>query len=276
MSESTLVMLEAHGPNLVLALNDPRRLNALSPEMRHALHDALRDAADDESVRSIILTGAGRAFCSGGAMGSELVESAVGWMDFYEDVYSLMEYMRGYPKPIIAAVNGLCYAAGVILISYCDMVVASNDATFCYIEARMGMGGAGTAVHHVGPQWAKFLILTGEEISAQQAARIGLVMTTAAPDDLLPFALRIGSRIAAVPAHVAAMNKRHVNAEMDAAGWSASRDLSSLLYAVLNASLSEMVTPEGEALFGILRERGLRAFIEARDREFQEPLLSEE
>ena len=241
--------------------------------MRDGLREQLRGAHDDDDVRAIVLTGSGRAFCSGGDMGSGLVSTPAEWLDFYAEVYSLLDYMHTYPKPIVGAINGLCYAAGLILAKYCDFVIASETASFCYIEARAGMGGIGTAIHSVGPQWAKFLILTGEEISAERAERIGLTLMTVKPEDLVETCVRIGERTAAMSPHVVALNKRHVNAELDALGWYASRDTSSLLYSVMNASLSRVSDSEGNPLFEILANEGLRGFIRARDREFKDRLL---
>jgi enoyl-CoA hydratase/carnithine racemase len=270
------VRYETNAHVATITLDDPTRLNAITPEMHAQLRAALDTAIDDDQIRSVILTGTGRAFSSGGALGQETGGSMFDWLDFHDRFFELATAFRNSPKPVVVAVNGLCFGAALILVGYCDIVIAARSATFCFIEARMGGGVPGNLHHLVGPQWAKFLALTGEEISATRASRIGLILDTVEDDELAGTADAIATRIAAMPVAATRLNKRLLDRSLDISGWPTTTELTAGLMSAANTGLDEATNVDGERLSTVLRENGLRAFIQARDAAFHEPLLPEQ
>jgi methylglutaconyl-CoA hydratase len=192
-----LVLYEVRQQTAILTLNRPDRRNALSHDMIAALHDAVNRAADDGGVRSVILTGAGPAFCSGLDL-AELQESlgahrepspvwddAILLANLYDRIYRL-------PKPTVAAINGPALAGGAGLVTVCDLAVSVPDARLGYPGVRRGLVAALLMPHllrHVGERAARYLLLTGESISGEEAKAIGLVNDVAEPKRLLDKAL---------------------------------------------------------------------------------------
>ncbi len=192
-----LILYEVRGSSAVLTLNRPDSRNALSRGLIAALHQAVDSAAADPAVRSLVLTGAGTAFCAGMDL-AELRES-VGvpkestpvWDDalqlarLYDRIYRL-------PKPSVAAVNGAAVAGGAGLVSVCDLAVAVPGAKLGYPEVRRGLVAAMVMPHlmrHVGERTARYLLLTGELIDAAEAQRVGFLNAVVPADKLLETAL---------------------------------------------------------------------------------------
>jgi methylglutaconyl-CoA hydratase len=199
-----LVRYEIRGPSAVLAMHRPEKRNALSRDLVGALYEAFARARFDAAVRCVILTGTGGVFCSGmdlaelqeatrsGAEESPVWEDAVRLGALYELIYSL-------PKPTIAAVNGTAVAGGAGLAAVCDLAVTVPGAKFGYPEVRRGLVAAMVLPHLlrlVGERTARYLLLTGVLIEAEEALRSGLVNAIAAPDRLLEHALAWGNAVA--------------------------------------------------------------------------------
>ncbi len=200
-----LVLYEMRPPAVVLTLNSPDRRNALSRSLIAALSDAVARAAADPAVRCLVLTGAGSSFCAGMDL-AELQESiAEGQPGPYPqrkesrvwDDALLLAYLydRIYtcPKPTVAAVNGAAVAGGAGLVSVCDLAVALAEARFGYPEVRRGLVAAMVMPHllrHVGERTARYLLLTGELIDAEEALRAGFVNAVAPPGRLMETALQ--------------------------------------------------------------------------------------
>jgi methylglutaconyl-CoA hydratase len=193
-----LVLYERLPPAAVLTLNRPDRRNALSRALIAALADAFGSAADDVQVRCIILAGAGPSFCAGMDL-AELQESLTApgeespvWQDALR-LANLYERIYASPKPTIAAVNGAAMAGGAGLVTVCDVAVAAPDAKFGYPEVRRGLVAAMVMPHllrHVGERAARWLLLTGEVIGAEEAERVGLVNAVAPEGRLAETALQ--------------------------------------------------------------------------------------
>lgn len=193
-----LVRYELHQPAVVLTLNRPDRRNALSRDLIAALTEAFGRARDDATARCVILTGAGNAFCAGMDL-AELQESLTEgkgkqtpvWDDALR-LAKLYDLMYTLPKPTIAAVNGAAVAGGAGLASACDLAVAVPEARFGYPEVRRGLVAAMVMPHllrHVGERTARYLLLTGELIDAEDACRLGLINAVAPAEQLLTRAL---------------------------------------------------------------------------------------
>ncbi len=194
----SLVLYEVRPPAAVLTLNRPDRRNALSRPLIAALSDAVSRAADDARARCIILTGAGSAFCAGMDL-AELKESLTRKEEespVWHDALSLAAlYERIYTsaKPTIAAANGAAVAVGAGLVSVCDLAVAAPTARFGYPEVRRGLVAAMVMPHllrHVGERTARYLLLTGELIGADEALRAGFLNAVAPAERLMETAMQ--------------------------------------------------------------------------------------
>ena len=264
--EQRFVRYAVDGNVAVIALNDGGRLNPIGTEMREGIEDALTLAEHDDNVGCIVLTGEGRAFSSGADMsGGPPATTSHEWYVYHEKVETFLTRVHGAKKPIVAAVNGMCHGLGLILAAHCDLVVASDKASFGLIESRMGSAGAGVFPLLIGAQWTKFLILTGETISAQKACEIGLVLAVVEDARLHERSLSLAQRIASMPRAAAFLNKRNVDGTLDIMGWAANRPFTTTHTAVVDAMLPLAQNARGEVLMDVLRTDGLRAFIKARD-----------
>lgn len=192
-----LVLYEVRGPAAVLTLNRPDRRNALSRSLIAALGAAFERAAQDPAARTVIVTGAGPSFCAGMDLAElqESVTQGTGPTPVWDDALRLASvYERIYtlPKPTVAAVNGAAVAGGAGLVSVCDLAVAVPAARFGYPEVRRGLVAAMVMPHllrHVGERTARYLLLTGELIDAEEAQRCGFVNAVVPADQLLNRAL---------------------------------------------------------------------------------------
>jgi methylglutaconyl-CoA hydratase len=200
----TLVLYEVRGTSAVLTLNRPDSRNALSRGLIAALHEAVERAGTDPAVRALVLTGAGSAFCAGmdlaelreslsaGTHDSPVWDDALHLARLYERIYSL-------PKPSVAAVNGAAVAGGAGLVSVCDLAVSAPGAKFGYPEVRRGLVAAMVMPHlmrHVGERAARYLLLTGELVGADDALRMGFVNAVVPAEKLLETALAWGRSLA--------------------------------------------------------------------------------
>ena len=183
-AQAAPVLLEAkHGAIATLVMNRPDRLNALNNELTSALNTALNRIAEDESVRVVVLTGAGRAFCSGGDLGAIGKGRASGQTQGLEPLLragmQAVLTMRVMPQPVIAAVNGPAAGAGMNIALAADIRIAAEEATFGQNFAKVGLfpdfGGTYFLPQLVGPSRAAELFYTGEMIDAKTALRLGIV-----------------------------------------------------------------------------------------------------
>ncbi len=179
----------------ILALDRADKRNALSRRLIADLTAAFAAADADPGVRSIVLTGSGPAFCAG--MDLDELRGTLGASreEIWEDAHRLSELFQrihASGKPTIAAVNGAAVAGGAGLMTVCDLAVAVPAAKFGYPEVRRGLVAAMVLPHllrHVGERAARWMLLTGEFVDAEEARRIGLVNAVVSAEELLPTAL---------------------------------------------------------------------------------------
>jgi len=194
---------------LTLTLNRPQRLNAIDEPTARALLQALRDADADPQVRALLLRGAGRAFCAG----RDISEPPT--PEILELVQGVSRAMVECSKPIVCAVHGWVVGAGVEWMLDTDLVVAARSARFMLPEASIGVfvtGGITSMLPRVaGLMRAKALLLLGEEFSAEQAERWGLVSRVVDDASLDDEALQLAGRLAALDPRVASRFKRVLN-----------------------------------------------------------------
>lgn len=184
---STLEVTYPRPEIAVLTLNRPDRLNALSYELVEDLHSTLDALAVDNGCRVVVLTGAGRGFCSGldlsapsppeAGGGTEFPRSGMRWQERIADLTAKIHRLR---QPVIAAVNGAAYGGGFGIALACDIRIASPSARFCTQFIKLGLGGCDIGVSYtlpriVGAGAAFDLILTARAVDADEALRLGIV-----------------------------------------------------------------------------------------------------
>src|SRR5689334_10316090 len=209
-----------------LTLNRPDRLNALGDTLRPDLLDAVLKCGADDGVGAIVITGAGRGFCSGGDVKSMSERDEAGQLasTLDEQLASVRDRcvlaMRDCPKPIIAAINGAAAGAGMNLALACDIRIASSAAKFNQAFVKRGIppdwGGSWLLPRVVGTAKACELIFTGDTIDAAEALRLGIVNSVAAPEKLMEEAHALAARIAAGPPVALRLSKRAIYRNLEA------------------------------------------------------------
>ncbi|HXQ60072.1 MAG TPA: enoyl-CoA hydratase-related protein [Acidimicrobiales bacterium] len=195
------VLYERTGHVSTISYNRPEALNAVNGEMRRDLNDAFGRFRDDEEAWVGIVTGLGRAFCAGADLRGGAGATGEFGGTFWEKP-TLNSFESGWEiyKPVIAAVNGHCIGYGLTLVTWCDFVLASEEATFGYPEVRLGipaMVGAIRLPQRIGWADAMEMLLTGERIDAEKARQIGLVWRVIPPDALMAEARALADRLVA-------------------------------------------------------------------------------
>jgi 2-(1,2-epoxy-1,2-dihydrophenyl)acetyl-CoA isomerase len=205
----------------LLTLNRPDVLNSFTRELSQALHDALRAIAADDSVRAVVLTGAGRGFCAGQDLAEAMPKDGVipDLGDFVRDSWNpVISAIRHLEKPVICAVNGVAAGAGANLALACDILFASTSATFVQSFAKIGVipdsGGTFILPRLVGLHRATAMTMLAEKMTADQAKDWGLVHQVVAPDQLLEVALKTAKHLATQPTRALGMIKRAFNQSM--------------------------------------------------------------
>ena len=194
-------LLDEDNGNFVLTLNRPDKLNAVTHDMGLELRDILHTINMDHDSRTLIITGAGKGFCSGADVsGSAQKDSLNAWTGVWDSVF---EQLRSFRRPIIGAVNGVAAGLGFSLSTACDIRIASEQARFTSIFVRRGLGVdcglSFTLPRLVGISNALQLMYTGNIIDAQTALGMGLVSQVVPADELLPTASALASKIAENP-----------------------------------------------------------------------------
>lgn len=192
---------------LIVTLNNPENLNALGVDISRELKEALGQAGEDESVRVIMIRGAGRAFSSGGNL-SDMRESLSAdpgkyMEDLTREVYPSIKAVMEINKPIVAAVHGFAYGAAFNLVMACDMAIAAEGTIFCESFIRLGLipGGLATTLlpRIIGFKRAAEICMTGREVSAEEALSLGLVNKLVAREELDEEAMKMADGLAAGP-----------------------------------------------------------------------------
>lgn len=253
----SVVLLERPGPGVaLLRLNRPDRLNALNMAVREELARHLTELAGDDSIRCVVITGDEKAFAAGADV-AELAERTPTDAAFTRSRVAWVA-MERYRRPIIAAVNGFALGGGCELAMHCDIIIAGEGAKLGQPEVKLGImpgaGGTQRLVRAVGKFAAMRWLLTGDLLGAAEAHRLGLVSEVVVDDRVLPHALEIAGRIAA-------LSPVAVTAIKEAVLLGADLPLEAALR--LEAQSFQMLFATED------RTEGIRAFIEKRKPEFK-------
>lgn len=267
-----VVLYERRGPAAWITINRPEKLNALSVAVVNALRERLREIADDESVKVVVLTGAGRAFSAGYDLSEEVedrIEGADRWRTGLAHDVDLAMELWSLPRPTIAAVRGWCLAGACELAMACDMIVATEDARFGEPEIRYGSGPVALIMPFVlGQKKTNELLFTGDTIDAAEAHRCGLINRVVPAAELEAAVDELVRKIAPTPLPVLRLTKLALTRAYEAMGLRAAVATNLDLSAILNAA----DTPEQREFDRIVAADGLKAALRWRDERYAEQM----
>jgi len=216
------ILFEKEGGIALITLNRPEKLNALNLPMMEELTKAVEDVVNDEDVRVLLLTGAGRGFCAGADTGGQAERAAIR-ADGQRMVKSrhnqvaplgISIFLHKMEKPTICAVNGVAVGIGLSIALACDIRIASENARFGALWVRRGLipdgGGTYYLPRLIGTSRALELMYTGDIIDAREAERIGLVSRVVSQEELMPATKELAGKIAKGPAVALELTKRSV------------------------------------------------------------------
>jgi enoyl-CoA hydratase len=257
-----------------VTLNRPEKLNALSVDLQEELLDCLQQADDDRDIRVMTLRANGRAFSSGyDISGPATPEAAERAQERRDNIRSDIHGMKQTPnrwaqvwnlsKPVIAGVHGYCVAGGTDLALHCDIIIAAEDAQIGFPAVRsMGAPPTHMWTYLVGPQWAKWFLLTGESVSGKKAEEIGLVWKSVPRDDLDGEVEDLAQKMAKIPWELLAANKSISNKALELMGRTTLQQLAAEVDAIAHQA------PVVKEFNRIAREEGIKSALEWRDRPF--------
>ncbi|HEY7916016.1 MAG TPA: enoyl-CoA hydratase-related protein [Acidimicrobiales bacterium] len=269
------VLTERIGAVVRLTLNRPARHNPLTPRCIRELLDAVARAGSDPDVRAVVIRGSGPSFSSGyGILPDDILPDDTGLGDtgpagIEGDVAAMVDLAAGWAQvwdcsiPVVAQVHGNCLAGGTDLALHCDIVVAAEDARIGFPPVRsMGVPPTNMWLYHLGPQWTKRLLFTGDTVSGSEAAAIGLVQAAVPASELDDQVLALATRIALVGRDMLTANKRVINEGVELMGRSRLQRFAALNDAVAHRS------PDARAFTARAGEVGLKQAVRERDAPF--------
>ncbi len=260
--ESFLYEHDADTAVATITLNRPERLNALTFQVYDELRNAFRSLDAEPGVRAIVITGAGRGFCSGGdvedIIGELFARDAEGLLDFTRMTCDLILAMRECRRPIVGALNGTVAGAGAVIATACDVRIAAESAKIAFLFTKVGLSGADMGASWLLPRIVGFgrateLLMTGDFIDAAEAHRIGLYNRLVPDGQALPESMVLAEKLARGPSHALGVTKRALNSEADL-------DLAAALEAEATAQAACMLDPNFREAYD--------AFVEKRQPDF--------
>jgi 2-(1,2-epoxy-1,2-dihydrophenyl)acetyl-CoA isomerase len=212
---STVLLQKENGVGLI-TLNRPDKYNSFNREMAMQLQAALDDCAQDDDVRCICITGAGKGFCSGQDLAEATNPSPEEFGRMVEEHYNATIFrLRNIEKPVIAAVNGVAAGAGANIALACDIVLAAESASFIQAFSKIGLipdsGGTYFLPRLIGMQRAAALMFTGDKVTAAEAVSMGMAYKAIADDVFMQEAMSLATRLAQMPTMGIGLTKRLLN-----------------------------------------------------------------
>lgn len=205
-----------------ITLDRPERLNALTFEVYTELRDAFRSLDTEPGVRAVVITGTGRAFCTGGdvqdIIGALFSRDAAGLLEFTRLTCDLILSIRQCRRPVVAALNGTVAGAGAVIAAASDIRIAAESAKIAFLFTKVGLAGADMGAawllpRIVGSGHATELLMLGDFISAERAAQIGLYNRVVPGERLMAEATEVATRLARGPSEALGVTKLALNAE---------------------------------------------------------------
>jgi len=243
----------------ILTFNRPEKMNALSTALLRQLDDTLHQVEADPAIRVVILTGAGeKAFVAGADIGEYAGQTFAQFVDYQLNARRLFDYLAGFPKPVIGAINGYALGGGFEIALCCDVLIASRSAQFGLPEGLLGLspGGGGTQrlTRAVGRYVAADVLLSARRLKADYAYQLGLVAEVTEPEQLMDRALaKAGYMLRVAPLSI--------------------REMKRLIRQGLDSSIEAALSLEQEVLFRLYNTadaaEGIRAFVDKRDAQFK-------
>jgi 2-(1,2-epoxy-1,2-dihydrophenyl)acetyl-CoA isomerase len=262
VSSQPVLLVQLQAGVLTLTLNRPERLNALNAALTQALSAAVGRAAADPDCRAILITGAGRGFCSGADLADRAVKPGAARPDLGQSLDKglnpLIRAIRNLPKPVVCAVNGAAAGAGANLALACDIVLAAKSAQFLQAFVRIGLipdaGGTFNLPRLLCDARARALMMLAEPIGAEQAQASGMIYRAVADEDLMGEARIVAERLARGATQALGLIKRALAASPCNS---------------LDAQLDLERDLQREAGFGDEFSEGVRAFLDKRPTDFR-------
>jgi 2-(1,2-epoxy-1,2-dihydrophenyl)acetyl-CoA isomerase len=256
------VQVQRRGAVATIVLDRPKAMNAADPQLAEELLRAVTEAASDDEVRAVLLTGNGRAFCSGADLRAGFDPTPEGHPNvqkaLHERFHPIIQGLREMPKPVVAAVNGVAAGIGCSFALACDLVVAAESAYFLLAFVNIGLvadGGSSLLIpERVGFARAAEMAMLGERVGADKALEWGLINRVTADEDLMDEANALVDRLAAGPTRSYAGTKRQLNA------WQFSRMQGQL---ELEAAIQQELAGSTDFV------EGVTAFVEKREPRFE-------
>ena len=248
------VLIEIKNSIAIINLNRPDKFNSFNREMALLLQKILDDCAADKNIRCIYLTGSGKAFCAGQDISELVGENPPGFESILAEHYNpIVKRLRNIQKPIVCAVNGVAAGAGANIALACDVVVASESASFIQAFSKIGLipdsGGTFTLPRLIGFARASALMMLGDKVSAIEAEKMGMIYKVFPVENFAADSLQLATVLSMMPTRGLALTKMALNA-------SAQNNLEEQL------NLED--TLQNEAAHTHDYEEGIKAFIEKR------------
>jgi enoyl-CoA hydratase/carnithine racemase len=255
--KSFLYTVDSASAVATITLNRPERLNALTFEVYTELRDTFRALDTAPGVRAVIITGTGRAFCSGGdvedIIGALFARDAAGLLEFTRLTCDLILSIRQCRRPIVAALNGTVAGAGAVIAAASDIRIAAESAKIAFLFSRVGLAGADMGAawllpRIVGLAHASELLMLGDFITAERAAEIGLYNRVVPGERLMAQATEVAARLARGPSVALGVTKQALNEE-------AAMDLVTALEAEAHAQAACMQNPNFREAYEAFRAK---------------------
>lgn len=255
--KSFLYELDTSTHIATITLNRPNRLNALTFEVYGELRDTFKALDTEPNVRAIIITGSGRAFCSGGdvedIIGALFDRDKAGLLEFTRMTCDLILAIRRCRRPVIAALNGTVAGAGAVIASACDIRIASETAKIAFLFTKVGLSGADMGAAWLLPRIIGFgrateLLMTGDFIGAADAHRIGLYNRVVPANQVMKEAHALAVKLAKGPSAALAVTKQSLETE-------AHMDLEEALQVEAEAQADCMLDPNFRSAYDAFREK---------------------
>lgn len=215
------ILLKIENEVAFITLNRPEVFNSFNREMALSMQDTLKSCASDPNVRAIVITGNGKAFCAGQDL-KEVTDTELnpGFRKILDEHYNpIIQLIRNIEKPIIAAVNGVAAGAGANIALACDIILASEQASFIQAFSKIGLipdsGGTFFLPRTIGFQKASALMMLGDKVTAEAALSMGLVYRVFPPSFFMEDVTQIAATLASMPTKALGLTKRLLNQSMN-------------------------------------------------------------